>query len=168
MSRFDSDQSAKDGLWSDPTVDASAIVANLEAISTDRLDEMQILLTFDLAEHDVTGLQDRVVADRLDDAKLTRLDFALHRVSARSKRNGVPVFQARNMATGPTQARLIEAQASNEQRRDHGSQAGPDHRNPGIGPVARAFAGDGQQAVGDAGAQVAGRVQGVAGRSAQR
>lgn len=154
MSRFDSDQSAKDGLWSDPTVDASAIVAHLEAISTDRLE--------------VTGLQDRVVADRLDDAKLTRLDFALHRVSARSKRNGVPVFQARNMATGPTQARLIEAQASNEQRRDHGSQAGPDHRNPGIGPVARAFAGDGQQAVGDAGAQVAGRVQGVAGRSAQR
>lgn len=154
MSRFDSDQSAKDGLWSDPTVDASAIVANLEAISTDRLE--------------VTGLQDRVVADRLDDAKLTPLDFALHRVSARSKRNGVPVFQARNMATGPTQAGLIEAQASNEQRRDHGSQAGPDHRNPGIGPVARAFAGDGQQAVGDAGAQVAGRVQGVAGRSAQR
>src|SRR3712207_2072872 len=55
-----------------------------------------------------------------------------------------------------------------EQAAQDGADQRADDRHPGVAPVAVPLAADGQDGVGDARAQVAGGVDGVAGRPAQR
>src|SRR5262249_47249261 len=70
----------------DPAVDAAAVVADLEALPLDRLDEMQVLPAAHLAQHDVPDLQ-RGGVHRRDRAELAGLDLALHGVAPRAEGN---------------------------------------------------------------------------------
>jgi len=45
----------QDPIRSDPSVDSTAIIADLKSLSADRLHDVQILSTMHLAEHDVSN-----------------------------------------------------------------------------------------------------------------
>jgi len=84
----DGAQAAEDLAARDPAVDAAAVVADLESLALDRLDEVQVLVAHHTAEHDVTDHRD-VVAERLDRAALAAGDLADHAVAARPELHGL-------------------------------------------------------------------------------
>ena len=57
----------------DPAIDEAAVVRDLEALTLDRIDEVQVLVTANLAENDVADAQ-RGGIDRRDRAELAGLD----------------------------------------------------------------------------------------------
>lgn len=54
---FNSDTLSVDAIRTDPTVDAPAIVANLESVALPGLDEVNILVPVNLAQDDVANLK---------------------------------------------------------------------------------------------------------------
>jgi len=54
---FYPDALSVDGIRADPTIDAPAIIANLESVALPGFDEMNILVTVDFAQDAVTNLE---------------------------------------------------------------------------------------------------------------
>src|SRR5688572_26214285 len=54
---FDSDTLSVNPVGADPTVDASAVVANLESVGLSGFDEVNVLAAVHLAQDDITNLQ---------------------------------------------------------------------------------------------------------------
>ena len=54
---FDARAPAKDRIWSNPTVDPAAVVANLETAIRNCLDEMQVLGTPNLTQNDISDFE---------------------------------------------------------------------------------------------------------------
>src|SRR5262249_18286413 len=102
-SRLDANALAEDRVGRDPPVDAPAVVADLEPLPLDRLDEVQVLAPFDLAEYDVADLQRRRI-DRHHRADLARLALPRHRMATRAKRRRLARAQFLDMTGGPTHA----------------------------------------------------------------
>jgi len=50
-----------DRVWSDPTVDESPVVTNLESLLVDRFDNVEILIARDLTQHDIADVESRGV-----------------------------------------------------------------------------------------------------------
>src|ERR1043165_898608 len=73
---------AEDLASRDPAVDAAAVVADLEALALDRLDEVQVLVAPHAAQLAVAD-GGHVLAEWLDRAELAALDLADHAVAAR-------------------------------------------------------------------------------------
>jgi hypothetical protein len=71
-----------------PAVDPTAVVADLEPLPLDGLDQVEVFAAFDLAEHDVADADGSRI-DGLDRAELPRLDLARHRVAAGAERDGL-------------------------------------------------------------------------------
>jgi hypothetical protein len=57
MSSLDPDALSVDRIWSDPTVDESPVVTNLESFPVNGLDDVQILIARDLTQHDVADIE---------------------------------------------------------------------------------------------------------------
>ena len=55
--RFYPDTLAVNGIFRDPAVDPSPIVSDLETFSLFRFYQVKVLISFDLAEHNVTNLK---------------------------------------------------------------------------------------------------------------
>jgi hypothetical protein len=53
-SRIDSNAFSKYAIRSDPSIDQSPIVSDLETHTIDRLDDVQIFVAVDFAQHDVS------------------------------------------------------------------------------------------------------------------
>jgi hypothetical protein len=71
-----------DTLSSDPAIDEAAVVADLELVSLPGLDDVKILTSVDLAQHDVPYLK-ALRLHRLNGAELTGLNPSRHRVTPR-------------------------------------------------------------------------------------
>lgn len=67
---LNSDALPVDPVFPDPAVDPAAVVSDLKPLCLDRLDEVQILKSVYLAEHNITNLQTFAFAWN-DRAKLT-------------------------------------------------------------------------------------------------
>src|SRR5689334_3493419 len=76
-----------------PAVDAAAIVADLKTRAGDRLDQMQIFVAADLAQHDVAYLES-IMIDGRDGAELAGGNAARHRMTARPKLHGFALPKA--------------------------------------------------------------------------
>lgn len=86
-SPFDADQLAEHGAG--PAVDATVGVSDLDsAVGANRLHEVKVFGSLDLAEHDVAGYN-LVGPSRLDGAQVARVDLARHRVASRAERHGL-------------------------------------------------------------------------------
>src|SRR5262245_26750184 len=79
-----------------PTVDATAVVANLEPLSLPGLDEVEILRPIHLAEDDVAYLK-FVGTHRRHRAQLTGVNLARHRIPTRTKLDGFAFPQPVNV-----------------------------------------------------------------------
>lgn len=66
-------KSAENRIGSDPSIDMSAVVSDLEPAVLDRLYEMQVLGPSNFAEHDIAGTK-VAWSHWLDRTKLTRLN----------------------------------------------------------------------------------------------
>lgn len=99
--RFHPDTSAKDRVCRDPTVDATAVVANLETLALDRFYQVYVLVAVDFAQDDVANLERSRIINRFDCTKLSRLDLADHRVAARTELYSLTVLQLLNVLRCP-------------------------------------------------------------------
>ncbi len=89
-------------ICANPAVYSSAIVADLKPRALNRFYQMQIFAAADLTQNYVAFLQPGKIRNRLDRAKLTRFDFAFHRMPARAELNRFAVFQFRDVRRCPT------------------------------------------------------------------
>jgi hypothetical protein len=78
----------KNAIRSDPSVDSTAIIADLKSFAADGLHQMQIFSASDLTKYDVTDRESGTI-DRRDRAKIAGFDSSLHRRAPRTKRNGL-------------------------------------------------------------------------------
>lgn len=90
-----------DRVVADPAVDVAAIVGDLETLALDRTYEMKIVMSVDLAEHDVAGFE-RVGIDGDDGAELTGFDPTRHGAPVWAKPNSFACTQLNDVEVGPT------------------------------------------------------------------
>src|SRR5262245_19770291 len=74
------DQAPEDLAPRDPAVDGAAVVADLEALALDRLDQVKVLVAFHAAEHDVIDRERVCFGERLHGAELPARNLADHAV----------------------------------------------------------------------------------------
>jgi hypothetical protein len=98
---FDSDALPKDAVRSDPAIDPTAIIANLETLPVDGLHEMKILCTSHFAEHDVTHDESGTI-HWYNRAKVAGLDSPLHRRASGPEGNGLPGTELFDVMSCPT------------------------------------------------------------------
>jgi len=87
FSSFNLRSSAVNAVVSNPTVDVASVVANLKSAAIHGLDEVQVITTSDFDQNDVVWLKRRWIT-RLKSHQVSVIDFAAHRVAARSYLNG--------------------------------------------------------------------------------
>ncbi len=88
----DGDTTTEDRVDRHPAVDPTSVVADLESFALLGLDQVEVLTTVHLAQHDVANIERVVVIDWFDGAELTRLDSARHRVTTRPKLDRLTLF----------------------------------------------------------------------------
>src|SRR5690348_11834660 len=98
---LDSRAFAEDAIFTDPSVDPTAIVPDLKPLALNRFDQMQVLLAIYFAEHDVTHLKGSKV-HRLDRTELPRFDLAPHGMPPGTKLNRFPILQASDILSSPS------------------------------------------------------------------
>ncbi len=92
ISILNADTFTKNGTHGYPTVDSPAIISYLKAFALNRFYKEKIFAPVHFAEHNIANLQ-LCFSNRFDGTKLSRFDFAIHRISARAKRNGFTIFE---------------------------------------------------------------------------
>ncbi len=90
----------------DPAVDATAVVADLNALALHRFDQLQVLRALHAAQHDVIHREHVIAYERRDRAQLSVVDLAGHRVSARTELNRLALREARDVTICPTHSSL--------------------------------------------------------------
>jgi hypothetical protein len=100
-SGLDANAFSKNTIRSDPAVDSTAIVADLESFAADGLYEVKIFSTSYLAEHDVSDRECGTI-DRRDSAEVTGFDAPLHRCASGAKRNSLSCAELFNVVCCPT------------------------------------------------------------------
>src|SRR5450432_4878376 len=99
-SRLNLGEPPVDPAGSDPPIDETPVVTDLESVALNRLHEVEILRTPDLAEDDVPRTKDRRLHG-FDRTELAGIDSRRHRVPARSERDGLARLQLRDVAGCP-------------------------------------------------------------------
>src|SRR5262249_47259338 len=92
---------AVDAVLADPAIDPAPVVPDLEALSLNRLHQMQVVPAVHLAQHDVAYLQGGR-DHRLDRTQLPGLDLAPHRIPPGPELNGFPVLEADDVIRSPS------------------------------------------------------------------
>src|SRR5205807_504626 len=98
--RLDSHALPEDPACGDPTVDQPAIVPDLEALTLDRLHDVEVLIAVHLAEHDFAD-DERHRIDRLDGDELPGLDSPAHGAAAGAELDGDALLQLCDVVCGP-------------------------------------------------------------------
>lgn len=91
LSSFDTDAATVNRVRADPSIDASAIVADLKPFALNCFDEMKVMIAPNAAKDDISDRQFRRVPDRDHSAELSRFILANHGVAARAKRNRLSI-----------------------------------------------------------------------------
>ena len=84
----------------DPPVDKPAVIADLIAAMFNGLDDMQVLISLNLAQHDIPNFQ-LCRIDRDDSAELPRLDASNNGVTVGTKLNHLTGAQFLNVVRSP-------------------------------------------------------------------
>ncbi len=100
---FNRYEHAEDRVACDPTVDVSAVVADLKLLSARGFDQMEVLVAAHFAEHDVTHLE-LAFTDRFDRAFLTAFDATFHAVARWSKDNCFTTLESGDVRRSPSHA----------------------------------------------------------------
>ena len=100
--RLDFGQDAVDAILTNPAVDEPFVIADLKPIVLNGGDQVQVLVSTNLAENYVALVQQSAVGHRLNRAEIAALDAACHGVALGPKLDRLTRLKASDVSGRPT------------------------------------------------------------------